>query len=71
MISQRNSMESVTVVLLTLRPISRLFPFVFKELAVALVPQIGDWGQKTEVKSLHLILENTVVEKPRMSSQLV
>lgn len=73
-VSQRNPVESKPIVLITLKPVSRLLLFVFKEPAAPLAlqaPQMDDWGQKTEVKSLCLILENTVVEKPRMSSQLV
>ena len=70
-ISQRNPVESETVVLLALKPVSRLFPFVFREPAAPPAPLVDDWGQKTEVRSLYLILENTAVEKPRMTSPLV
>ena len=44
-------MESKPIVLITLKPISRLFPFVFKEPAAPLAPQIGDQGLKTDEES--------------------
>lgn len=42
MISQRNPMESETVVLLALKPVSRLFPFVFREPAAPPAPPVDD-----------------------------
>lgn len=65
------SLESETVVLITLKSDFRLFPFVPKGLVAPVAQELDDCGQKTEAKSLSIILENTVMEGPRLSSQLV